>query len=101
MRRRSGGPYFLKINMDAGHGGVSGRFASLRETALEYAFALACVGARDAPPQPVASTANSGTRSRKVDIPSRSRLMLARDGALPHGTGRSELTVGGTAFSAW
>jgi len=39
-----GGPYFLKINMDAGHGGVSGRFASLRETALEFAFALACAG---------------------------------------------------------
>lgn len=40
-----GGPYFLKINMEAGHGGVSGRFASLRETALEFAFALACTGA--------------------------------------------------------
>jgi oligopeptidase B len=39
-----GGPYFLRINMDAGHGGVSGRFASLRETSLEFAFALACVG---------------------------------------------------------
>ena len=38
------GPYFLKINMDAGHSGASGRFASLRETALEYAFALAAVG---------------------------------------------------------
>ncbi len=38
------GPYFLRINMDAGHGGVSGRFASMRETALEFAFALACVG---------------------------------------------------------
>ena len=44
-----GGPYFLKINMDAGHGGVSGRFASLRETALEFAFALACVGRADHP----------------------------------------------------
>ena len=42
-----GGPYFLKINMDAGHGGVSGRFASLRETALEFAFALACTGKAD------------------------------------------------------
>jgi len=39
-----GGPYFLRINMDAGHAGVSGRFASLRETALEFAFALAAVG---------------------------------------------------------
>ncbi len=38
------GPYYLKINMDAGHGGVSGRFASMRETALEYAFALKCAG---------------------------------------------------------
>ena len=39
-----GGPYFLRINMDAGHTGVSGRFASLRETALEFAFALAAGG---------------------------------------------------------
>jgi oligopeptidase B len=39
-----GGPYFLRINMDAGHTGVSGRFASLRETALEFSFALAAVG---------------------------------------------------------
>ncbi|MEO0982013.1 MAG: S9 family peptidase [Pseudomonadota bacterium] len=38
------GPYFLKINMDAGHGGASGRFEGLKETALEYAFALAAVG---------------------------------------------------------
>jgi oligopeptidase B len=39
------GPYYLRINMEAGHAGVSGRFASLRETALEFAFALAAVGA--------------------------------------------------------
>ena len=30
----------LKTNMDAGHGGASGRFEALRETALEFAFAL-------------------------------------------------------------
>lgn len=34
------GPYFLKTNMDAGHGGASGRFNRLRETAQEYAFAI-------------------------------------------------------------
>ena len=34
----------LKTNMDAGHGGASGRYDSLDEVALEYAFALACVG---------------------------------------------------------
>lgn len=39
-----GGPYFLKINMDAGHGGASGRFEGLKEVATEYAFALAAVG---------------------------------------------------------
>ena len=38
------GPILLKINMDAGHQGESGRYDSLKETALEYAFALDCVG---------------------------------------------------------
>ena len=37
------GPYFLRINMEAGHGGASGRFEGLKETALEFAFALAAV----------------------------------------------------------
>ncbi|MEL6862256.1 MAG: S9 family peptidase [Pseudomonadota bacterium] len=41
------GPYFLRINMEAGHGGASGRFEGLKETALEYAFALAAVGKAD------------------------------------------------------
>lgn len=38
------GPYYLRINMEAGHGGASGRFDGLKETALEYAFALDVVG---------------------------------------------------------
>ncbi|WP_367187578.1 S9 family peptidase [Henriciella sp.] len=38
------GPYFLRINMDAGHGGSTGRFEGLKETAIEYAFALAAAG---------------------------------------------------------
>ena len=34
----------LKTNMDAGHGGVSGRYRQYRETALQYAFLLAQAG---------------------------------------------------------
>jgi oligopeptidase B len=33
-------PILLKINMDAGHGGASGRFEFLREIAFDYAFAI-------------------------------------------------------------
>jgi oligopeptidase B len=37
----------LKINMDSGHGGASGRFEGLREVALEYAFILKAFGMAD------------------------------------------------------
>ena len=33
-------PVLLKINMEAGHGGSAGRFESLKEIALDYAFAI-------------------------------------------------------------
>jgi len=33
-------PLLLKINMGAGHGGASGRYDALRETAFDYAFIL-------------------------------------------------------------
>jgi oligopeptidase B len=36
----SGKPLLLKINMQAGHGGASGRFDHLDEVALDYAFAV-------------------------------------------------------------
>ncbi|MCC6342742.1 MAG: S9 family peptidase [Bryobacterales bacterium] len=34
----------LKTNMDAGHGGASGRYERIRETALDYAFLLTVIG---------------------------------------------------------
>jgi len=34
----------LWTNMDAGHGGASGRFQQYRETALQYAFVMDLVG---------------------------------------------------------
>jgi oligopeptidase B len=40
-------PLIFHINMEGGHGGVSGRFRRLRETALEYAFMLDSVGLMD------------------------------------------------------
>jgi oligopeptidase B len=39
-RKTDDNPLIFKINMDAGHGGASGRYDSLRETALDYAFIL-------------------------------------------------------------
>jgi oligopeptidase B len=36
-----GGPFVLRTEMDAGHGGASGRFDRLKEVAQSYAFAIA------------------------------------------------------------
>ena len=43
-------PVLLRINMDAGHGGASGRFDSLREAALIQAFAIWCLDRKDNAP---------------------------------------------------
>ena len=37
---KSQNPILMKMNMSAGHSGVSGRFESLKEVAMEYAFLL-------------------------------------------------------------
>jgi len=37
----------LKIDMDTGHGGASGRFKRYKETALEYAFMLDLLGIKE------------------------------------------------------
>jgi oligopeptidase B len=37
-------PLYLRTNMGAGHGGASGRFERIKETAITYAFALRCAG---------------------------------------------------------
>jgi oligopeptidase B len=39
-------PLLFKINMAAGHGGKSGRFESITETAEEYSFILNLLGIR-------------------------------------------------------
>jgi oligopeptidase B len=38
------GPFLLHVNMEAGHGGASGRFDRLKEVAESHAFALWCLG---------------------------------------------------------
>jgi oligopeptidase B len=38
------GPFLLHVNLEAGHGGASGRFDRLKEVAESHAFALWCLG---------------------------------------------------------
>ncbi|MEM6573023.1 MAG: S9 family peptidase [Pseudomonadota bacterium] len=46
----TGGPFFLKMNMAAGHSGSAARFERLEERAHEYAFALKVFGLEDRAP---------------------------------------------------
>jgi oligopeptidase B len=43
-RNTSSNLVLLKTNMEAGHGGASGRFEALKEVALDYAFAIKIAG---------------------------------------------------------
>lgn len=43
---KGGGPVLLNTNMDAGHGGASGRLKQLQDDARAYAFALVVAGGR-------------------------------------------------------
>lgn len=45
-----GGPFLLKTNMEAGHGGAAARFEALREQADLYTFALKVLGRAGAEP---------------------------------------------------
>lgn len=45
-RAAGGGPFVLRIDMDSGHGGASGRFDRLKEIAQSYAFAIAVADGR-------------------------------------------------------
>jgi oligopeptidase B len=46
----AGGPFLLRMDMDAGHAGAAARFERLEETAHLYAFALSVLGLTDAEP---------------------------------------------------
>lgn len=46
----SGGPFFLKMNMEAGHAGSAARFERLKERTHDYAFALKIFGLTEQEP---------------------------------------------------
>ena len=54
--RTDANPLVFKINMGAGHGGASGRYDALRETAFDYAFLLTQLGIER--PAPAAAIGN-------------------------------------------
>ena len=46
----SGGPFFLKMNMEAGHAGSAARFERMKERTHDYAFALKIFGLTERAP---------------------------------------------------
>ena len=47
MMKTDNNPLLLKVNFGAGHGGASGRYDALRETAFDYAFMLWQMGIQE------------------------------------------------------
>ena len=45
---QSDAPILLKMHMDGGHAGASGRYEALKDIAFDYAFALKAIGAAEA-----------------------------------------------------
>lgn len=52
LKQNADKPLLLHTNMEAGHGGASGRYDYLKETAFDYAFLLRELGVEDAQVQP-------------------------------------------------
>jgi oligopeptidase B len=47
VTKTDGNPLILKTNLEAGHGGASGRFRRVKETAFQYAFILDLAGIKE------------------------------------------------------
>jgi len=47
VTKTDGNPLILKTNLEAGHGGASGRFRRLKDTAFQYAFILDLAGIKE------------------------------------------------------
>ena len=54
----------LRTNLEAGHGGASGRYRQYRETALQYAFLLDLAGVAELRPAGVADRSPAGVADR-------------------------------------
>ncbi len=61
MTKTDSNPLILKTNMEAGHGGASGRFDALKEVALDFAYTLKIAERTNAVPVP--------SSNRKDDAP--------------------------------
>ncbi len=61
-------PLLLKTNMGAGHGGSSGRYDALRETAFTYSFMLWQMGLTPPPGNPAPGARKAGVPRRRAGL---------------------------------